>query len=88
MLHAGSFRVSFDVAPSARPFDIAAVGEGGGSIISIDPAAGTYTAIRHHRHAGSRETRLVPVRAAGFFLSRLRRIECGLQPTQRALAAQ
>jgi uncharacterized protein (TIGR03437 family) len=44
MLHAGSFRVSFDVVSSARPFDIAAVGEGGGSIITIDPAAGTYTA--------------------------------------------
>lgn len=44
MLHAGSFRVSFDMVSSARPFDIAAVGEGGGSIISIDPADGTYTA--------------------------------------------
>ena len=44
MLHAGSFSVSFDVVSSARPFDIAAVGEGGGSIISIDPAAGTFTA--------------------------------------------
>lgn len=44
MLHAGRFSVTFDMVSSARPFDIAAVGEGGGSIISIDPAAGTYTA--------------------------------------------
>src|SRR5205085_5683527 len=43
ILHAGSFSVSLDIVPSARPFDIAAVGVGGGSIISIDPAAGTYT---------------------------------------------
>ncbi len=47
MLHAGSFTVSFDIVPSAKPFDVAAVGEGGGSIISIDPAAGTYTASVH-----------------------------------------
>ncbi len=39
MLHAGSFSTSFDIAPSAGPFDIAAVGEGGGAIISIDPTA-------------------------------------------------
>lgn len=44
MLHAGSFRVSFNVVPSAKPFDIAAVGEGGGSIISIDPSAGIFSA--------------------------------------------
>jgi uncharacterized protein (TIGR03437 family) len=47
MLHGGSFSVSFDIlppSPSASPFAIAAVGEAGGSIISIDPAAGTYTA--------------------------------------------
>ena len=44
MPHAGSFTVSFDILPSAKPFDVAAVGEGGGSIISINPAEGTYTA--------------------------------------------
>jgi uncharacterized protein (TIGR03437 family) len=47
MLHAGSFTVAFDILPSAKPFDVAAVGEGGGSIISINPAAGTYTASVH-----------------------------------------
>ena len=47
MLHAGSFSVSFDIlppSPSAGAFAVAAVGEAGGSIISIDPVAGTYTA--------------------------------------------
>ena len=44
MLHAGVFTVSFDIVPGAGPFSVAAVGEAGGSIISIDPAAGTYTA--------------------------------------------
>lgn len=44
MLHAGIFTVSFDIVPGAAPFDVAAVGEAGGAIISIDPAAGTYTA--------------------------------------------
>ena len=44
MLHAGTFTVSFDIVPGAGPFTVAAVGEAGGSIISIDPAAGTYTA--------------------------------------------
>ena len=44
MLHAGVFTVSFDIVPGAAPFAIAAVGEAGGAIISIDPAAGTYTA--------------------------------------------
>lgn len=44
ILHAGTFTVSFDIAPGAVPFSVAAVGEAGGSIISIDPAAGTYTA--------------------------------------------
>ena len=43
MLHAGVFTVSFDIVPGAGPFAVAAVGEAGGSIISIDPAAGTYT---------------------------------------------
>jgi hypothetical protein len=44
MLHAGTFSTSFDIAPSAKAFDVAAVGEGGGVIISIDPVAKTYTA--------------------------------------------
>ena len=44
MLHAGVFSVGLDILPGAAPFDIAAVGEGGGVIISIDPAAGAYTA--------------------------------------------
>jgi uncharacterized protein (TIGR03437 family) len=44
MLHAGVFSTSFDIAPSAAPFDVAAVGEAGGVLISIQPSAGTYTA--------------------------------------------
>ncbi|MBZ5625122.1 MAG: hypothetical protein LAQ69_41425 [Acidobacteriia bacterium] len=44
MLHAGSFTVSFDIVPGASPFSVAAVGEAGGTIISIDPTAGTYSA--------------------------------------------
>ncbi|MBZ5619594.1 MAG: hypothetical protein LAQ69_12855 [Acidobacteriia bacterium] len=44
MLHAASFNLSFDIVPSADPFDVAAVGTGGASVISINPAAGTYTA--------------------------------------------
>jgi uncharacterized protein (TIGR03437 family) len=44
MLHAGSFSVSFDILPTATTFDVAAVGEAGGAIITIDPKAGTYTA--------------------------------------------
>jgi serine/threonine protein kinase/DNA-binding beta-propeller fold protein YncE len=44
ILHAGSFSVSFDVLPAASSFDIAAVGTGGASIISIDPAARAYNA--------------------------------------------
>jgi uncharacterized protein (TIGR03437 family) len=44
MLHAGTFSASFDIAPSATPFDVAAVGEAGSAIISINPAAKTYSA--------------------------------------------
>jgi hypothetical protein len=44
MLHAGTFSTSFDIAASAKAFDVAAVGEAGGVVISIDPAAKTYTA--------------------------------------------
>ena len=54
MLHVGTFSTSIDLAPSAGLFDIAAVGDGGGAIISIDPtpscvndsgatSLGTYT---------------------------------------------
>ena len=43
MLHAGTFTVSFDINLSAGPFDVAAVGEAGGAVISIDPASGSYT---------------------------------------------
>jgi hypothetical protein len=58
MLHAGIFSVSFDVLPSASPFDVAAVGAGGGVIISIDPAAGAFTASL---------TTISPAAAAGDF---------------------
>jgi hypothetical protein len=44
MLHAASFRVSFDIGLKAGPFDVAAVGTGGAALISIDPATATYTA--------------------------------------------
>jgi hypothetical protein len=44
MLHAGTFSTAFDIAPSAVPFDVAAVGEAGSVVISINPAAKTYTA--------------------------------------------
>jgi hypothetical protein len=39
MLHAGTFTVSFDISPGAVPFDIAAVGQAGAAVISIDPAS-------------------------------------------------
>ena len=56
MLYAGAFSTSLDIAPSAGPFDIVAVGEGAASVISIDPtrsceddsgatSQGTYTAL-------------------------------------------
>ena len=44
ILHAGTFAVSFDIVPGAGHFTVAAVGEAGGSIVTIDPASGTYTA--------------------------------------------
>ena len=44
MLHAGLFTVSFDILPSAGPFDVAAVGEAGGTIITINPVTQTYEA--------------------------------------------
>ena len=39
MLYAGRFSTSLDIAPSAGPFDIAATGDGGAAILSIDPTA-------------------------------------------------
>jgi uncharacterized protein (TIGR03437 family) len=44
MLHAGTFSTAFDIAPSAAPFDVAAVGEAGSIVISINPTAKTYSA--------------------------------------------
>ena len=44
VLQAASFSTSFDVLPSATAFDIAAVGPGGVSLISFDPASGNYSA--------------------------------------------
>ena len=44
VLQAASFSTSFDVLAAARPFDVAAVGPGGVSLISIDPASGAYSA--------------------------------------------
>jgi hypothetical protein len=44
MLHAGTFTAGFDINPSAAPFSVAAVGEAGGVVISINPASGSYTA--------------------------------------------
>jgi uncharacterized protein (TIGR03437 family) len=58
MLHAGTFSTSFDIAPTAGRFDVAAVGEAGGVIISIDPAAGTY--------AASVTTPTIPARQGNF----------------------
>jgi hypothetical protein len=42
MLQAGTFSVAFDIVPGARPFSVAAVGEVGGTLITIDPASGTF----------------------------------------------
>jgi uncharacterized protein (TIGR03437 family) len=39
MLHAGTFSVDFDINPSAGAFEVAAVGEAGGVVISVDPGA-------------------------------------------------
>jgi uncharacterized protein (TIGR03437 family) len=63
MMHAGVFTVNFDIVPGAGPFSVAAVGEAGGSIISIDPAAGTYTAS---------VTTLTPPARAGDFSNSIR----------------
>ena len=37
MLHAGTFTAGFNIGPTAEPFDVAAVGDAGGTVISIDP---------------------------------------------------
>jgi hypothetical protein len=39
MLHAGTFTVSFDITSAAGAFDVAALGEAGSALISIDPAS-------------------------------------------------
>jgi uncharacterized protein (TIGR03437 family) len=39
MMHAGTFTISFDIGPAAGPFAIAAVGDAGGAVISIDPTS-------------------------------------------------
>jgi uncharacterized protein (TIGR03437 family) len=44
MLHAGGFSVDLDIPAGAGAFDVAAVGEAGGAIISIDPTSGKYSA--------------------------------------------
>lgn len=44
MLHAASFRIAFDIVPSATPFFVAAVTPAGSSLILIDAVAGTYNA--------------------------------------------
>jgi uncharacterized protein (TIGR03437 family) len=44
-LQAAAFKVSFQILPSAQPFTVAAVGEAGSAIISIDPAKGTFTGL-------------------------------------------
>ena len=41
-LEAVAFSVSFQILPSAQPFTVAAVGEAGYSLITIDPVQGTY----------------------------------------------
>ncbi len=73
ILHAGSFTVGFDILPSASPFDVAAVGEAGGAIITIDPRSGTYTASI---------TTLTAAARAGDFSSSISRLwdyaSCGL----------
>ncbi|HYM07341.1 MAG TPA: hypothetical protein VEU11_12340 [Terriglobales bacterium] len=43
-LQAAAFKVSFTILPAAGPFTVAAVGEVGSSIVTIDPVAGTFTA--------------------------------------------
>jgi uncharacterized protein (TIGR03437 family) len=37
MLHAGTFTLSLDISSGAAPFDVAAVGQAGAAVISIDP---------------------------------------------------
>jgi hypothetical protein len=39
MLHAGTFTINFDIASGAAPFDVAAVGQAGAAVISINPAS-------------------------------------------------
>src|SRR5215471_11875046 len=65
MLHAGTFSVSFDILPSAGTFDVAAVGEAGCAIITIDPKAGAYSAsvttVTAAARAGDFSSSIVPL---------------------------
>lgn len=44
MLIAGTFSVSFDIVPGARPFSIVAAGEAGDAVVNINPATDTWQA--------------------------------------------
>jgi len=69
MLHAGTFTVSFDIGPSAAPFDVAAVGDAGGAVISIDPAsscANYFGVVSRGQYSASIST-LTPGAAHGDF---------------------
>jgi hypothetical protein len=54
-LQAAAFKVSFQILPSAQPFTVAAVGEVGSAIISIDPTKGTFTGLGTVPTAATRE---------------------------------
>lgn len=65
MLHAGTYTVSFDIVPSATPFDVAAVSDAGSALITIEPAAHTYTAsvttLTDRQRAGDLSQSVVPL---------------------------
>ena len=42
VLEAAAFQVSFTISSTAQPFTVAAVGEAGATIVTINPFAGTY----------------------------------------------
>lgn len=70
MLHAG-ISVSFEILPSASAFSVAAVGEAGCSLISIDPSAGVYTASGHSRQLRSQTWELLLLESASVRLCEL-----------------
>jgi uncharacterized protein (TIGR03437 family) len=45
-LVAGTFTISFDILPNAKPFSVVATSEAGSNIIRFNPAAGTWTLTR------------------------------------------